>query len=113
MLGNHCSVESHKNATTRARKNAEKREYPSHEDQLANLSRIEGQIRGIYRMVEEKRYCLDILNQLRSVHAAIEGVEKRIFKRFLQTCVREAFLNSKNGDLNPLLDDIVGLFERR
>lgn len=88
-------------------------EFPSHEDQLANLSRIEGQIRGIAKMVEDKRYCLEILHQLKSVHAALEGVEKKIFRRFLETCVRKAFLNSKNEDIGPLLDDIVRLFEHR
>ena len=75
-----------------------KADIPSHADQLANLNRIEGQIRGISKMIEEGRYCLDILNQCRSVHAALEGIEKKIFRRFLQTCVKETFRRSNNGE---------------
>lgn len=86
---------------------------PSHADQLANLSRIEGQIRGISKMIEEERYCLDILNQCRSVHAALEGVEGKIFRRFLETCVKDAFKRSTNGDTDPLIEDIVALLSRR
>ncbi|MBI4403775.1 MAG: metal-sensitive transcriptional regulator [Deltaproteobacteria bacterium] len=110
MLTNHCANISNKVARS---KKEQANPFPSHEDQLANLSRIEGQVRGIARMIEERRYCLDILNQLRSVHAALEGVEKRIFHRFMQTCVKEAFLNSKNGDIEPLIDQIVTLLNRR
>ena len=88
-------------------------EMPSHQDQLANLRRIEGQVRGLAKMVDEGRYCLDILNQCRSVHAALEGVEKKIFKRFLQTCVKDAFKRSTNGDIDPLIEEIVALLERR
>jgi len=86
---------------------------PSHQEQLANLHRIEGQIRGITKMVEEGRYCLEILNQCRSVHVALEGVEKKIFKRFLQTCVKDTFKRSTNGDAEPLIEELVTLLERR
>lgn len=86
---------------------------PSHADQIANLSRIEGQIRGISKMIDDGRYCLDILNQCRSVHAALENVERKIFRRFMETCVKDAFKRSTNGDVDPLIDEIVGLLERR
>lgn len=92
---------------------AKKNPMPSHTDQLANLNRIEGQVRGIAKMIQEERYCLDILNQCRSVHVALEGVEKKIFKRFLETCVKDAFKKSTNGDLEPLMNEIVSLLERR
>lgn len=86
---------------------------PSHADQLANLNRIEGQIRGLSKMIEEGRYCLDILNQCRSVHAALEGVEKKIFRRFLETCVKDAFKRSTNGETEPMIDEIVALLDRK
>lgn len=86
---------------------------PSHADQLANLSRIEGQIRGIAKMIDEGRYCLDILNQCRSVHAALEGVEKKIFRRFLETCVKDKFRNSTNGETQPMIEEIVALLDRK
>lgn len=93
--------------------NSKKRAMPSHADQLANLNRIEGQVRGISKMIEEGRYCMDILNQCRSVQAALTGVEKKIFRRFLETCVKEAFRQGKNGETDALMDDIVALLDRK
>ncbi len=46
--------------------------------QLARLSRIEGQVRGVARMVEEDRYCIDVINQVRAVRAALDKVEQEI-----------------------------------
>ena len=86
---------------------------PSHHDQLPNLARIEGQIRGIAKMIEDRRYCLDILNQCRSVHAALLGVEKKIFRKFLDTCVRDAFRRSSGRELEPLIEQILSVWERR
>ncbi len=86
---------------------------PSHADQLSNLNRIEGQIRGISKMIEEGRYCLDILNQCRSVHAALTSIEKKIFRRFLDTCVKDAFRTSTNGETGPMIDEIVELLDRK
>ena len=60
------------------------------------LKRIEGQVRGILGMVEEGRYCIDILTQISAVHAALRGVEKEILKNHVGCCVSGAF---KSGDI--------------
>ena len=49
--------------------------HPCHKDQLANLNRIEGQIRGIAKMIDDDKYCIDILNQIKAVKNAISSVE--------------------------------------
>ena len=51
--------------------------------QLARLSRVEGQVRGVSRMVEEDRYCIDVLTQIRAVRAALDKVEQEILHEHL------------------------------
>jgi DNA-binding FrmR family transcriptional regulator len=67
---------------------------------LARLRRIEGQIRGIHKMVQEGRYCVDILTQTSAVVAALHGVEDLVMENHLTTCVADAM---KNDD--PRLKD--------
>ena len=59
--------------------------------QLARLSRIEGQVRGVARMIEEDRYCIDVLTQIRAVRAALDKVEQETLSDHLQHCVAHAF----------------------
>mgnify|MGYP005841590101 CR=1 FL=1 len=54
---------------------------------LDRLNRIEGQVRGLKKMVEEERYCLDILTQISSVQEALRGVGKIIMRNYLENCV--------------------------
>lgn len=51
------------------------------------LSRIEGQIKGIRKMVEEGRYCVEVLGQISAVHEALRGVGKLIMRNYLENCV--------------------------
>lgn len=62
---------------------------------LARLRRIEGQVRGIARMVEEDRYCIDIVNQVQAALAALERVEEVVLKDHVAHCVEEAI---RSGD---------------
>jgi DNA-binding FrmR family transcriptional regulator len=62
---------------------------------LARLKRIEGQVRGIARMVEEERYCIEVLTQLQAVRAAVRKVEEQILKDHVAHCVEGAI---QSGD---------------
>ncbi|HEX6039325.1 metal-sensitive transcriptional regulator [Longimicrobium sp.] len=62
---------------------------------LARLKKIEGQIRGLQRMVEEERYCADVLTQIASVHEALRGVGKLMMRNHLQHCITGAL---RSGD---------------
>jgi DNA-binding FrmR family transcriptional regulator len=86
--------------------------HPSHRAQLNALARIEGQVRGIRRMIDEGRYCVDILIQTRAVHAALRRVERRILRRHLETCVREAFQEGNPADREAKIEEILALFDR-
>lgn len=65
-------------------------ESPKHIDVLPRLRRIEGQIRGITRMVEERRYCIDILQQLTAARKALDQVSLKIMNGHINTCVSDA-----------------------
>ena len=52
----------------------------THREQITRLKRIEGQIRGVQKMIENERYCIDILHQLQAIEAAVKGVEANILK---------------------------------
>ncbi len=62
---------------------------------LQRLKRIEGQVRGLARMVEDERYCADVLMQIASVHEALRGVGKLLMRNHLEHCVTEAL---RSGD---------------
>ena len=79
--------------------------HPSHKNQIDNLKRIEGQLRGVQRMIEEGDYCIDILTQIKAIKNSIVSVEGKILKSHLRQCVRD----SLNGDdtFDDKVDEIV------
>lgn len=60
------------------------------EEALERLSRIEGQVRGLRRMVEEETYCVDVLTQISAVREALRGVAKIVMRNHLEHCVTDA-----------------------
>ena len=62
------------------------------------LHRIEGQVRGIERMVEDDRYCIDVLTQIAAVNAALRGVSVLLLDDHLRHCVRDAVRSEADGD---------------
>ncbi|HEX9843236.1 MAG TPA: metal-sensitive transcriptional regulator [bacterium] len=72
--------------------------YPNHEAQLARLARIEGQLRGVRRMIEERRYCIDIVGQIKAVTAGLRQVQMGVLEKHIHHCVRES-LESQDPDL--------------
>lgn len=65
------------------------------EEVLQRLSRIEGQVRGLKRLVEEETYCVDVMTQISSIHEALRGVGKILMRNHLQHCVTSAL---RDGD---------------
>ena len=83
----------------------------SHESQLKRLKRIEGQVRGLSAMIEDRRYCIDILTQFKAVRSALGSIEKKIIEEHLNHCVHNA-VESKNTKLtNQMLEEISGLLK--
>jgi DNA-binding FrmR family transcriptional regulator len=81
--------------------------------QLARLSRIEGQVRGVTRMVEEDRYCIDVINQVRAVRAALDKVEQEILQDHLEHCVAHAFHAGSETDRKAKISELIQVLESR
>ena len=82
-----------------------------HQEEVVRLKRIEGQIRGIQKMIEERRYCIDILTQLASVKGAIKRVESGILERHLKGCVQTSFCQGSREDREEKIEEVIGVFK--
>ena len=81
--------------------------------QLARLSRVEGQVRGVSRMVEEDRYCIDVLTQIRAVRAALHKVEQEILHEHLNNCVAHAFHAGSERDRQIKIEELIEVLDAR
>lgn len=79
----------------------------------ARLSRIEGQVRGISRMLEEGRYCIDILTQLQAVRAALVRVETQMLQDHLSHCIEGAIVSGDAKEQRKKASELIELLERR
>ena len=75
---------------------------------LTRLKRIEGQVRGIQKMVEEDRYCADILTQLSAVHEALRGVGRELMRNHLRHCATAAIKGTRE-QAEAMHDEILSL----
>ena len=69
--------------------------HPCHKKQVPSLKRAEGQIRGIIKMIDDDKYCIDILNQIKAVKSAITSVEGKVLKTHMKECVKDALKSEK------------------
>ena len=82
-------------------------------NQIVNrLKRIEGQVRGVTKMVEDDRYCIDILNQLQAVKAALARTESAILKNHAAHCVAEAIASGDDNAQREKFGELIDLFEK-
>lgn len=82
-----------------------------HKDKLENrLKRIEGQVRGVQRMVDEEAYCIDILTQISSLIAASEKVAAMVLRDHVEHCVKESIQNEDQAE--EKIDELVEAVER-
>ncbi|MGB3861981.1 MAG: metal-sensitive transcriptional regulator [Candidatus Aminicenantaceae bacterium] len=84
----------------------------THEAELVRLRRIEGQIRGVQKMIEEKRYCVDILTQLTSIVGAIKSVEENILERHLKGCVHQSFTKGSKEDKSSKINEVIDVLKK-
>ena len=79
------------------------------EQALARLKRIEGQVRGLQRMVEDERYCGDVLVQVASVHEALRGVGKLLMRNHLRHCITDALQTGDERDREEAYAEVLDL----
>ncbi len=75
---------------------------------LKRLSRIAGQVRGISGMVEDDRYCVDIVTQISAVRAALHKVEEEILRDQVSHCVAEAFASGDADEQRQKIEELIG-----
>jgi CsoR family transcriptional regulator, copper-sensing transcriptional repressor len=76
------------------------------------LTRIEGQVRGIARMVDEDRYCIDVMNQIEAVKAALKKVGDEILKDHVEHCVEHAIISGDVKDQRRKVAELVEMLGR-
>ena len=86
--------------------------YPNHEAQLVRLGKIEGQIKGVRRMIEDRRYCIDIVQQVQAVMAALDQVKLGVLEAHVRHCVKDAAQAGEPGRLDEKLDEVIRVMGR-
>ena len=82
------------------------------EDVKKRLSRIEGQVRGVAAMIEDERYCIDVLTQLRAVKAALARVETLMLQDHLNHCIEHAIVSGNAGEQRKKAAELIELLGR-
>ena len=78
------------------------------ERNLKRLRRIEGQVRGVHKMIEEDRYCADVLTQISSIHEALRAVQRELMRNHLKHCAANA-IQSSDAEAESMYDELVDL----
>ncbi|UWQ22089.1 metal-sensitive transcriptional regulator [Jannaschia sp. W003] len=79
---------------------------------LARLRRVEGQVRGLARMVEEDRYCVDVLTQIAAVRAALKGVERLVIEDHASHCIEHAVESGDKGEQRAKFLELIQLLDK-
>jgi DNA-binding FrmR family transcriptional regulator len=79
---------------------------------LKRLRRLEGQVRGVARMVEEDRYCVDILTQIAAIRAALKGVEKLVIDDHASHCIEDAVASGNPAQQREKFTELLELLDK-
>ena len=82
------------------------------DDYLKRLRRIEGQARGLQKMVEDEKYCIDILTQIQAARSALRAVELQILKKHVDHCVRDAFASGSPAEADQKMDELLRVLKK-
>lgn len=81
-------------------------QHATHKSQLPRLKRARGQVDGVIRMIEEERYCVDVLTQLRAARAALRRVEQAVLREHAEHCIAGAAQSRKPGEAEEKLEEL-------
>ncbi|HET7433169.1 MAG TPA: metal-sensitive transcriptional regulator [Thermoanaerobaculia bacterium] len=79
---------------------------------LTRLKRIEGQVRGVHKMIEEERYCADVLVQISAIHESLRGVAQLMLRNHLEHCATAAMQSPDESRREAMYDELVDLFAK-
>jgi DNA-binding FrmR family transcriptional regulator len=84
----------------------------THSENVKRLSRIEGQIKGVKRMIHEGEYCIDIITQIQAARAALQSVNKTILEKHLKHCFADALVAHDQSAIDEKLAEIMTVIKR-
>lgn len=84
----------------------------THSENIARLSRIEGQIKGVKRMIDDGEYCIDIITQIQAARSALQSVGKLILEKHLKHCVADALAEQNGAAIDEKLEEIMTVIKR-
>lgn len=82
-----------------------------HSAELKRLSRIKGQVEGIERMISERRYCPEIVQQIKAARAALKGLEASIIEGHVRHCVKDAIASRDAATIQEKIEEVIILFK--
>ncbi|MBK24565.1 MAG: transcriptional regulator [Halobacteriovorax sp.] len=83
-----------------------------HKANLTRVNRVEGQVRGIGKMIEEEKYCIDILTQIKAVRSALKSLELEVLESHLNCCLKNAVESGSKEDMNEKIEEILTVVKR-
>jgi len=103
---------SHAHTGMTSHAHARKGPGPVNDEALRRLRNVEGQVRGLQKMVEEEKYCVDILTQISAVRAALNQVGLIVLKRHVEHCVVDAVRNPDAGAGQKIIDELMSVISK-
>lgn len=88
------------------------KKHPDNSKELPRLKKLSGQINGIQKMIDEKRYCVDILQQLNAAKSAIIAVQAEILETHLNSCVKQTLQLKNQTDIEEKISELKQLFKK-
>jgi DNA-binding FrmR family transcriptional regulator len=85
----------------------------THDETIHRFSRIAGQIQGIQRMVEERKYCIDIITQIQAARSALRAVELQILKKHMSHCVSDAFASGSPTAAGEKMEELLRVMKKQ
>lgn len=87
-------------------------QHPDHSAHLKRLNRVRGQLDGVEKMIQERRYCPDIVFQIRAAAKALQAMEAEIMKTHVQGCVKTAMKSKDEKEVAKKIDEIMNLVSK-
>ena len=87
-------------------------QHADHTKELHRLNRIRGQLEGVARMIEERRYCPDIVTQIQAIRSALTALQKGVLERHLKGCVEQSFLSKDRKKKEQQIEELLTLFSK-
>jgi DNA-binding FrmR family transcriptional regulator len=87
--------------------------FADHSPDVKRINRLIGQLEGVQKMINDNKYCVDILNQTRAISSALRGLEASILERHVQHCLKSASKNNNSKELDGQIEELMEIFRKR